>query len=87
VTDPDRRNIPDQRYPGDAELRYLAGTVRPRTHAQWLSYFREHYGGAYEVAALEHPGFHAHLVPCDAASPGGSAVMRLPGLEPGLVLV
>ncbi len=35
---------------------------------------------------LEHPGFHAHLVLCDAASPGGSAVMRLPGLEPGLDL-
>jgi hypothetical protein len=32
---------------------------------------------------LEHPGFHAHLVLCDAASPGGSAVMRLPDLEPG----
>jgi len=31
---------------------------------------------------VEHPGFHAHLVLCDAASPGGSAVMRLPGLEP-----
>src|SRR5689334_8243919 len=30
---------------------------------------------------LEHPRFHAHLVLCDAASPGGSAVMRLPGLE------
>ena len=33
-------------------------------------------------ARLEHPGFHAHLVLCDAASPGGSAVKRLPGLEP-----
>lgn len=28
-------------------------------------------------------GFHAHLVLCDAASPGGPAVMRLPGQEPG----
>ncbi len=34
------------------------------------------------LRTLEHPGFHAHLVLCDAASPGGSAVMRLPGLEP-----
>jgi hypothetical protein len=32
---------------------------------------------------MEHPGFHAHLVLCDAALPGGSAVKRLPGLEPG----
>jgi len=32
---------------------------------------------------MEHPGFHAHMVLCDAASPGGSAVTRLPGLEPG----
>ena len=31
------------------------------------------------LGGLEHPGFHAHLVLCDAASPGGSAVMRLPG--------
>jgi hypothetical protein len=29
---------------------------------------------------MEHPGFHAHLVLCDAALPGGSAVTRLPGL-------
>ncbi len=28
----------------------------------------------------------AHLVLCDAASPGGSAVMRLPGWSPGLNL-
>ncbi len=34
-------------------------------------------------AMLGHPGFHAHLVLCDAALPGGSAVKRLPGLEPG----
>jgi hypothetical protein len=32
---------------------------------------------------LEHPGFHAHLVLCDPASPGGSAVMRLPDPVPG----
>jgi hypothetical protein len=43
--------------------------------------------GATKTALLEHPGFHAHLVLCDAASPGGSAVMRLPGLEPGPVFV
>ena len=35
------------------------------------------------VKELEHPGFHAHLVLCDAASPGGSAVMRLPDPVPG----
>jgi hypothetical protein len=38
-------------------------------------------------APVEHPGFHAHLVLCDAASPGGSAVMRLPGWEPGPAFV
>jgi len=27
-----------------------------------------------ERSCLEHPEFHAHLVLCDAASPGGSAV-------------
>ena len=42
-------------------------------------------GCAYVVldGTLEHPGFRAHLVLCDAASPGGSAVTRLPGWEPG----
>jgi hypothetical protein len=56
VTDPDKRNVTDQRYADDAELRYLSGTERPRTHAQWLDYFRVHYGGAYEVAAPCAPG-------------------------------
>jgi hypothetical protein len=55
VTDPDKRNITDQRYADDAGLRYLAGTARPRTHAQWLDYLREHYG-AYEIAAPSAPG-------------------------------
>ena len=39
------------------------------------------------TASLEHPGFHAHLVLCEAASPGGSAVMRLPDLVPGPAFV
>jgi hypothetical protein len=56
VTDPDKRNITDQRYADDAEVRYLAGTMRPRTHAQWLNYFREHYGNTYAVAAPSAPG-------------------------------
>jgi hypothetical protein len=38
-------------------------------------------------AVLEHPEFHAHLVLCDAASPGGSAVMRLPDPVPGPAFV
>jgi hypothetical protein len=38
---------------------------------------------ASSMVILEHPGFHAHLVLCDAASPGGSAVMRLPDPVPG----
>jgi len=36
---------------------------------------------------VEHPGFRAHLVLCDAASPGGSAVMRLPDPVPGPAFV
>jgi hypothetical protein len=56
VTEPDQRNITDQRYDDDAELRYLLGTARPRTHAQWLAYFREHYGDTYAVAAPSAPG-------------------------------
>jgi hypothetical protein len=55
VTDPRERNIADQRYTADAELRYLAGTARPRTHAQWLDYFRDHYE-TYTVAAPSAPG-------------------------------
>jgi len=38
-------------------------------------------------SVVEHPGFRAHLVLCDAASPGGSAVMRLPDPVPGPAFV
>jgi hypothetical protein len=56
VTDSDRRHIADQRYADDAALRYQEGARRPRTHAQWLDYFREQYGDAYTVAAPSAPG-------------------------------
>jgi hypothetical protein len=56
VTDPDKRSIADRRYPSDAELQYEMGRVRPRTQAQWLDYFTEHYGGRYDVAAPSAPG-------------------------------
>jgi hypothetical protein len=56
VTDPDKRNITDHRYPGDAELRHEMGNARPRTVAQWLSYFGERYGARYDVAAPVAPG-------------------------------
>jgi hypothetical protein len=59
VTDPDRRNITDQRYHGDAELRYQVGNSRPRTQAQWLDYFTEHYG-KYEVLPPSAPGAQWH---------------------------
>jgi hypothetical protein len=55
VTDSDKRNIIDQRYASDAELRYHTGNSRPRTYAQWLDYFSEHYS-KYEVAAPSAPG-------------------------------
>jgi hypothetical protein len=55
VTDLDKRSITDQRYADDAALRCLAGAARPRTHAQWLDYFGEHYGDAYEVSAPSAP--------------------------------
>jgi hypothetical protein len=56
VTNPDKRNITDQRYVGDAELRYQIGSSRPRTHAQWLDFFSEHYGDGYAVATPSAPG-------------------------------
>lgn len=56
MTDPDRRNVTDQRYSDDAALRYLTGTTRLGTHAQWLDYFREHYGDRYTVTAPTAPG-------------------------------
>jgi hypothetical protein len=56
VTDPDQRNITDQRYTDDAEMRYQTGGPRPRTNAQWLDYFGEHYGDTYTVAAPGAPG-------------------------------
>jgi hypothetical protein len=56
VTDPDKRNITNQRYADDAELQHQVGSSRPRTHAQWLDYFGEHYGDRYAVAAPSAPG-------------------------------
>jgi hypothetical protein len=56
VTDPDKRNINDQRYADDAVTRHQAASTRPRTHAQWLDYFGEHYGDTYAVAAPSAPG-------------------------------
>jgi hypothetical protein len=60
VTDLDKRDITDQRYPSDAELRHQTGNSRPRTNAQWLAYFSEHYGETYEVAAPSAPGGRWH---------------------------
>jgi hypothetical protein len=56
VSDPDQRNITDQRYADDAAIRYQAGRSRPRTNAQWLDYFGENYGDSYKVAAPSAPG-------------------------------
>jgi hypothetical protein len=60
VTDPDTRNITDQRHADDAAARYRAGTCRPRTQAQWLSYLGELYGDAYSVTAPSAPGGKWH---------------------------
>jgi hypothetical protein len=60
MTDPDQRNITDQRYTDDATIRYQAGCSRPRTHAQWLDYFGTHYGETYKVTAPSAPGGQWH---------------------------
>jgi len=59
VTDPDRRNITDQRYPSDAEIRYHMGNARPRTQAEWLNYFTKHHD-KYEVLPPSAPGSQWH---------------------------
>jgi len=51
VTDPDKRNITDQRYADDAATRYQAASTRPRPHAQWLDYFSKHYGDTHTAAS------------------------------------
>ena len=51
MTDPDKRNIRDQRFADEAASRHLAGGRQPRTNAQWLDLFRDHYGEAYTVFA------------------------------------
>jgi hypothetical protein len=62
VTDADQRNISDQRYADDAANRYQAASARPRTHAQWLDYFSEHYGDTYKVTAPSAPGGQWHAI-------------------------
>lgn len=56
MTDPDKRDIIDQRYADDAAIRYQAGSSRPRTHVQWLNYLDKHYGDTHAVAAPSAPG-------------------------------
>jgi len=56
VTDPDTCNISNQSHASDVAQRYLTGDSRPRTHAQWLSYFGEHHGDRYAVSAPSAPG-------------------------------
>jgi len=56
VTDPDRRHITDQRYADDAAQQHQEGIRQPRTHAQWLDYFRQHHGDGYTVCAPSAPG-------------------------------
>lgn len=56
MTDPDQRNITDQRHADDAATRYQTERSGPRTNPQWLDYFGEHYGDTYTVAAPTAPG-------------------------------
>jgi hypothetical protein len=58
MTSPDKRNITDQRFHDDATLRYLMNTEPARTHAEWLAYFHEQFGGSYIVTAPQAPGGH-----------------------------
>ncbi len=60
MTDPDKRNITDQRYADDAATRYQAASTRPRPHAQWLDYFSKHYGDTHTVTAPSAPGGQWH---------------------------
>jgi hypothetical protein len=58
MTDPDKRNITDQRFHDDATLRYLMNTRPARTHAEWLAYFHEQFASSYIVTAPQAPGGH-----------------------------
>jgi hypothetical protein len=57
VTDPDRRNITDQRHSDDAARRYEMRRLR---QAQWLDYFGEHFGDVYAVVPPSTPGRQWH---------------------------
>ena len=76
MTDPDKRNIIDQRYASDAELRYYMGNSRPRTYAQWLDYFGEHYS-KYEVAVPSAPAANGGPPRSSASMTSYSAGLRL----------
>jgi hypothetical protein len=41
MTDPDNRNIKDERYHRDAVLRYVESTELRCIHAGWLAHFKE----------------------------------------------
>ncbi len=56
MTDPDKRNIIDERYHRDAVLRYLERTEPKRTHAGWLAHFKQEFDGVFIVSPPEGPG-------------------------------
>jgi hypothetical protein len=72
MTDPDKRNIKDERYHRDAVLRHAASTEPPRTHAGWLAHFKEEFDGEYIVTAPETPGSQWRAVP----TLGGNALFE-----------
>jgi hypothetical protein len=69
MTDPDKRNIKDERYHRDAVRRHVESTEPPRTHAEWLAHFKEQFGGLFIVTAPEAPGAQWRAVPTTGGRP------------------
>jgi hypothetical protein len=68
MTDPEKRNIKDERYHRDAAQRYVEATEPPRTHAEWLAHFKEQFDGLFIVTAPEAPGAQWRAVPTFSGS-------------------
>ena len=56
MTDPDTRNIKDERYHRDAARRYAESTEPRRTHAEWLAHFKDQFGGLFIVTPPQRGG-------------------------------
>jgi hypothetical protein len=76
MTDPDKRNIEDERYHHDAAVRHAESTEPRRSNAEWLLYFKQQFHSRFIVTPPA-PGGQWRAVP----TTGGTALFASTATE------